>query len=787
MEFLIRNRLGDRLLTSKYEWQIEAELDKNVIAKLAAETKLDTTLVQILYRRGYQTATAIENFIHPSDSELNDAFLLYDIDKAVERIQTAAFAGEKIVVYGDYDVDGITATAVMYSTLEQLGADVSYYVPDRFKDGYGPNKAAYQRLIEAGAQLIVTVDNGVAGHEAIDYANSQGVDVVVTDHHELPPTLPAAYALVHPRHPKGNYPFGGLAGVGVAFKVATALLDEVPSDMLDLVALGTVADLVPLVKENRLLVRYGLEVLKTNPRLGLKSLYELAQLNPEELTEQTIAFQLAPRLNSLGRIAQAKLGVELLTTEELTAANQLAASCQAYNQQRQELVEQITAQALAKVAANDTNAVNLVYERGWHEGVLGIVASRLVEETGKPSLVLSVNEAGLAKGSGRSVAGFDLFAALDHQRDLLDKFGGHEMACGLTIAEASLPKLQVQLNAEAKTQGLTAQTKQPLHIDAELKLEQITPTFYQQLQSLAPFGTENEEPLFLITGYDSLAAKAIGKENNHLRLELSGSGAGPSISGVAFSLGNQAVTTIVAHSEALRFVGTLSENKWRNQVSLQIMIKDLELDQDKSQGVIIDQRTNKLRKSLFTKVASYIFFDAKLKEKVTPLLPSGANALLAAEIDDAYQAQELYLVDCPQSLTQLEALLPRLEFAKLYLLFYQQDNAYLLGLPTREQFARVYRFSASHKNVAIYQRLDELANYLKIRRELLIFILQVFFELGFVKIENGLMNYVPDVKAQALENAECYQARKLRMQAESTLLFSNSTSLTQYLTKFLKR
>ena len=270
MEFLIRNRLGDRLLTSKYEWQIEAELDKNVIAKLATETKLDATLVQILYRRGYQTATAIENFIHPSDSELNDAFLLYDIDKAVERIQTAAFAGEKIVVYGDYDVDGITATAVMYSTLEQLGADVSYYVPDRFKDGYGPNKAAYQRLIEAGARLIVTVDNGVAGHEAIDYANSQGVDVVVTDHHELPPTLPAAYALVHPRHPKGNYPFGGLAGVGVAFKVATALLDEVPSDMLDLVALGTVADLVPLVKENRLLVRYGLEVLRTNPRLGLK-------------------------------------------------------------------------------------------------------------------------------------------------------------------------------------------------------------------------------------------------------------------------------------------------------------------------------------------------------------------------------------------------------------------------------------------------------------------------------------------------------------------------------------
>ena len=418
MEFLIRNRLGDRLLTSKYEWQIEAELDKNVIAKLATETKLDATLVQILYRRGYQTATAIENFIHPSDSELNDAFLLYDIDKAVERIQTAAFAGEKIVVYGDYDVDGITATAVMYSTLEQLGADVSYYVPDRFKDGYGPNKAAYQRLIEAGAQLIVTVDNGVAGHEAIDYANSQGVDVVVTDHHELPPTLPAAYALVHPRHPKGNYPFGGLAGVGVAFKVATALLDEVPSDMLDLVALGTVADLVPLVKENRLLVRYGLEVLRTNPRLGLKSLYELAQLNPEELTEQTIAFQLAPRLNSLGRIAQAKLGVELLTTEELTAANQLAASCQAYNQQRQELVEQITAQALAKVAANDTNAINLVYERGWHEGVLGIVASRLVEETGKPSLVLSASEDGLAKGSGRSVAGFDLFAALDHQRDL---------------------------------------------------------------------------------------------------------------------------------------------------------------------------------------------------------------------------------------------------------------------------------------------------------------------------------------------------------------------------------
>ena len=782
------------MLTAKYEWNLQAKSDSEQVTKVAKELGLDSVIVQILFQRGYQTKESIETFLQPSDDELNDASLLFDIDKAVERIQEAAFTGEKIVVYGDYDVDGLTATAVMYTTLEQLGAEVSYYIPDRFKDGYGPNKDAYQRLIDDGAQLIVTVDNGVAGHEAIAYASERGVDVVVTDHHELPKDLPNAYAIVHPRHPKGSYPFGYLAGVGVSFKVATALLEEVPSEMLDLVALGTIADLVPMVKENRLLVKYGLEVLRANQRLGLNSLYELAQIRPSEIDEQTVSFQLAPRLNSLGRMADANIGVELLTTEDQNQANKLAATCQELNEQRKKLVDEITKQALELLKQQPKQVVNVVAAKGWHEGVLGIVASRLVEQTGRPSIVLVENKDGSAKGSGRSIAGFDLFLALNGHKEIFTQFGGHDMACGLTLPIENLSALQELLNQAMKVQGLKTEVKPNLDIAAKVDLSQLSLDFYKQLQALAPFGVDNEEPVFMFAGYENISAKSVGQDNNHLRVELVGPSGVRSLSGVAFNLGADVVEEVVAHSSTLEIVGTLAENVWRNQTSLQIMIKDLMIKTNESvttnenwSNGIIDKRTNNLSKSLFQDEATYIFFNPKIKEQIEPILGSNASAILAKKITEIYQANKIYLVDCPNSLSELTELLPRLSVNCLYPIFYQKDNAYIVGLPNRQQFAKVYRFAESHRNVDVYRRLDELASYLKIRKELVIFILQVFFELGFVKIDNGLMNYVPNAKPHSLEDTDSYRGRKLKMEAQATLVFSNSTDLTQYLTKYLPR
>ncbi|WP_225356999.1 single-stranded-DNA-specific exonuclease RecJ, partial [Ligilactobacillus salivarius] len=413
------------MIDAKKEWQ-EIELSENEhLDELIEETGFPKIVLQILMERGYDSLEAINNFLDPDARGLYDPNFMHDMELGVDRIQQAIMNGEKIVIYGDYDVDGITSTALMYETLEELGAEVEYYIPDRFKDGYGPNVEVYKRLIDEGVSLIVTVDNGVAGHEAIDYANQHGVDVVVTDHHELPETLPDAYAIIHPRHPEGDYPFGELSGVGVAFKVAAALLEELPQDVLDLVALGTVADLVSLTGENRILVKYGLQLLQQTMRPGLQSLYKVAGIEAPTITEETIGFTLAPRLNALGRMENGSLGVELLTTLDEERAEELAKTTNQLNVKRQEEVNEIVEEAVAQLANKSENhLVNVVAGNNWHEGVVGIVASRLVDMTGKPSLVLSIDEkAGIAKGSGRSIEAFQMFDALDSHRDILMKFG----------------------------------------------------------------------------------------------------------------------------------------------------------------------------------------------------------------------------------------------------------------------------------------------------------------------------------------------------------------------------
>ncbi|MDY2638373.1 MAG: single-stranded-DNA-specific exonuclease RecJ, partial [Ligilactobacillus salivarius] len=431
------------MIDAKKEWQ-EIELSENEhLDELIEETGFPKIVLQILMERGYDSLEAINNFLDPDARGLYGPNFMHDMELGVDRIQQAIMNGEKIVIYGDYDVDGITSTALMYETLEELGAEVEYYIPDRFKDGYGPNVEVYKRLIDEGVNLIVTVDNGVAGHEAIDYANQHGVDVVITDHHELPETLPDAYAIIHPRHPEGDYPFGELSGVGVAFKVAAALLEELPQDVLDLVALGTVADLVSLTGENRILVKYGLQLLQQTMRPGLQSLYKVAGIEVPTITEETIGFSLAPRLNALGRMENGSLGVELLTTLDEERAEELAKTTNQLNIKRQEEVNKIVEEAVAQLANKSENhLVNVVAGNNWHEGVVGIVASRLVDMTGKPSLVLSIDEkTGIAKGSGRSIEAFQMFDALDSHRDILMKFGGHHMACGLSLDKEKLSDL----------------------------------------------------------------------------------------------------------------------------------------------------------------------------------------------------------------------------------------------------------------------------------------------------------------------------------------------------------
>ena len=370
------------MITPTYEWQFAPQVEDADFTKIAKKAGLGPEVARLLFERGIQDEESLKKFLEPSLEDLHDPYLLHDMDKAVERIRQAIEEGENILIYEDYDADGMTSASIVKESLEQLGAECRVYLPNRFTDGYGPNASVYKYFIEQeGISLIVTVDNGVAGHEAIDFAQSMGVDVIVTDHHSMPETLPAAYAIVHPEHPDADYPFKQLAGCGVAFKLACALLEEVQVELLDLVAIGTIADMVSLTDENRILVQYGLEMLGHTQRIGLQEMLDMAGIATNEVTEETIGFQLAPRLNALGRLDDPNPAIDLLTGFDDEEAHEIALMIHQKNEERKEIVQSIYEEA--KTMVNPEKKVQVLAKEGWNPGVLGIVAGRLLEEIGQ--------------------------------------------------------------------------------------------------------------------------------------------------------------------------------------------------------------------------------------------------------------------------------------------------------------------------------------------------------------------------------------------------------------------
>ncbi|GBG94101.1 single-stranded-DNA-specific exonuclease RecJ [Ligilactobacillus salitolerans] len=771
------------MFESQKQWNFVKNAEPAKVKQLVEQTNEPQLAVAILAARGYDTPEKIKQFLHPQLEMLNDPFLLHDMEKACERIKKAIMLGEKIVVYGDYDADGLTSTSIMYEALLQLGGDVKYYIPDRFTDGYGPNQTVYQKLIEDGAGLIVTVDNGVSGTEAVNYAQDHGVDVVITDHHELPQELPRAYAIVHPRHPEQKYPFPDLSGAGVAFKTATALLEEVPQEMLDLAAIGTVADVVSLTGENRVLVSLGLQVLQQTERIGLLDLYKKAGVDQKTISAETIGFALAPRLNALGRLKKGAPGVELLTTFDESRAGELAEQVQQLNIQRQELVGQITLEALEQLhEEQDSHLVNLIVGEGWHEGVLGIVASRIVDATGKPTLILSVDpKTGLAKGSGRSIEAFDLFKALDGHRDQLISFGGHHMACGLTIKQENRSTVQKILDQEAGQQNVENAPLPSLDIAGKVELGRLSLDDLKILSALEPFGEGNKRPVFKFTKYQIDTAKPMGKENNHLRLLLRSS-AGQQIAAVFFGIGAEKLSEILQSPNDLEFVGYPTENVWQGRSSVQIRIVDLKLTQSQPTLQVIDQRIKKLTVDLFQQPGTYAFFEKKIMAQVKRYLPSEAKAIILPETKGV-QTNDLFLVDCPKDLRDLQKSLGHVQAKRIHMLFYHQYDLAEIGMPKRAEFAALYRFVIAHKGLDFKSNLDAMAKYLKLSKELMIFMFQVFFEVGFVKIENGLITGVPAAHRVDLKETSSYHSRKLQVRTQEILLHSKSADLVKWVQK----
>ncbi len=470
---------------------------------LLEQKKESGLLAGLLAARGVTDPTQALTLL-AGEEELSDPMLLKDMDKACERILQAIDVGETIVVFGDYDVDGVTATSLLYQHLKGMGAAVKCMLPRRDGDGYGLSKNAIRSMHEKGCQLIVTVDNGISAVEEADYAASLGMDLIVTDHHLPPPTLPKAVAIVDPRREDDHSPFKGLCGAGVAFKLCAALDDCPPEEMLDycgdLAAIGTVADVMPLTGENRTIVKAGLRQLQQTDRPGLSALLEQVGLAGKTITAENISYGIAPRINAAGRMDSAVTALQLVLCEDVDRAQELALKLNDINAKRQETEVKIFEAAQEQLQKSPElleDRVILLWERGWHPGVIGIVASRLVERVGRPVIVATIDENGEAKGSGRSVQGFNLHSCIASCEDILVRYGGHAMAAGLSVKEENLPQLRRRLNEWAARECPVLHTP-PLTCDLSIHLDRITLESVRKIDKLAPFGAENATPVFLL-------------------------------------------------------------------------------------------------------------------------------------------------------------------------------------------------------------------------------------------------------------------------------------------------
>lgn len=772
------------MIDAKFKWKLADSASSATVDNLEKELGISRILATLLAQQGIDSTEQAKKFFEPSMEEIHDPTLLHDMDKAVERIEQAVEKQEQITIYGDYDADGITSTSLMYETLLSVGANVNYYVPNRFTDGYGPNMDAYQRLIDNGTQLFITVDNGVSGKNVIDKVMAAGVDVVITDHHELPADLPNAVAIVHPRYPGSNYPFPDLSGVGVAFKVAWALTGEFPIEELDLVAIGEIADVVNVTDENHALISYGIQQLRQGMRPGLAALMKLADIKANNLTDQDIGFGIAPRLNALGRIADANDGVKLLTSLDENESQRLAKEVDQANKERQNLVAEIMKEAekQANSSVNQQKKTLLIVGKGWHQGVLGIVASRIMNETGKPTIVASTdqNNPTLIKGSGRSVDSFNLFNALEAHRELFTTFGGHPTACGLSFDQGNIAPLQIALEEEASQQKFNPTVKQPLPIAMQLEPADVTQQLYNDIQRVAPFGPGNMEPVFELNNVKVVDVKTMGQEHQHLKFSIvSGK---ENLTVVAFGQGNLA-TLLSAPTGQVNLAVKVSLNEWRGKKSVQLMLEDLQINGT----VIIDERTNKLTPQLFSSSDYYIVREPRLRENIAPHVAPGYTLSIEEAIKTDFSGQQVTLVDCPSS----EEMLKRIfagdegEPATIRLLLYQRKSAYLAGLPTRNDFAQLYRFIYKQKELKWSMQAKAVSNQLKINMDRLNLMIQVFSEAGFVTIKDDVLKFNEPTNKTDLTQTKRYQKQLAQYKVEQQLLFNDAATVAKWLLEYL--
>lgn len=775
------------MLQSEKTWQqrkpVADQLSDEAIEKLASDNDWSPVLVRLAAARGYTDEEAFASYLSPAET-FHSPYELYDMDRLVERLKTAVEQNEHILVYGDYDVDGITSTTILVETIENMGGDVEYYLPDRFEDGYGPNRAVYQYFIKRGVDVILTCDNGVRGHEAIAYAQSQGVDVLVTDHHELDDTLPDAYAIVHPRHPKGNYPFGELCGAGVALKVATALNEgHIPTELLDLAAMGTIADVVSLTDENRYIVQKGLAQLRRTERIGLQLLLAEENVPLDSVDEETIGFTIAPRLNALGRMKEAMPGVELLKTFDEEEAKAIIEEVESLNTERRAIGDHI-ADAVDKQLAQLDELPPIIIMSGedWHSGIVGIIAGRVVEKYHRPAILLAYDtEKHHYKGSGRSPEGVNLYDVLSKAGDLAEAWGGHAAAAGMTISEEHYAEWKSKVTEAMVPFADVIDKPATQTYDLTLDIAQITVPFIESLHALQPFGQDNEAPLFMLKDVTVQSVQRVGRDRNTLKLRV-GDGEN-SFPLIAFQSGKKAFW--LNPGNRMDVLVKLSINTWQGERTAQGQVIDMRSNDEE----VYDLRKVSSRQSLFNiQHALYLFDNETHYNRAKAEIPSQSQAALLEELTDEalngeeLQAfQQLVIFDCLTDLDHLHQAIQKLHVKNIFVYAYTEKNSYLSESISRKDFSQLYIYIKTHGAIPLVGNEDKLAAYFHWSVDKLKFMLKVLKEGQLIAYHAPNVSIRETGQSVDLMRLPLMKQRQKQIDAERFFRYSDRETLKQSL------
>ena len=568
-------------MSHKWNYQPLTQEQKEASLNLSGELGISPILGDLLVQRGIETAAEARKFFRPQLQDLHDPFLMKDMDVAVDRLNQAMGRKERILIYGDYDVDGTTAVALVYKFIQQFYSNLDYYIPDRYSEGYGVSTQGIDFAAETGVSLIIVLDCGIKAIDEITYAKEKGIDFIICDHHVPDNVLPPAVAILNAKREDNTYPYNHLSGCGVGFKFMQAFAMNNGIDfhqltpLLDLVAVSIASDIVPIMGENRILAFYGLKQLNANPSIGLKAIIDICGLSEKEITMSDIVFKIGPRINASGRIQNGKEAVDLLTEKDYSLALEKSNQINQYNETRKDLDKTMTEEAnniVDRLEGLASRRSIVLYNEEWHKGVIGIVASRLTEIYYRPAVVLTRTN-NMATGSARSVSGFDVYKAIEHCRDLLENFGGHTYAAGLSMKVENVEKFTQRFEDFVSDHILPEQQSAVIDIDAEIDFKDITSRFFSDLKKFNPFGPENHRPIFCTHNvYDYGTSKVVGREQEHIKLELVDNKSNNVMNGIAFGQSSQA--RYIKTKRSFDICYSIEENTHKRG-EIQLIIEDI--------------------------------------------------------------------------------------------------------------------------------------------------------------------------------------------------------------------